>query len=209
MSRGCDFGGCERPHYGLGYCKLHHRQYRKGKQLKPPTGKAIPIEKRFWEKVEYDDVTGCLLWTGGTNGGTNHGRFRLNGMKIQAYRFAWEITGNSIPDEGWWHPVENPTGLQLDHDNPDYGCGNPRCVNPAHLEPVTAKTNARRKRSTKAASGVRNVSVTPSGKFVVQVGCDYGKHYGGTYEALTDAEQAAIGLRNSLFTNNETDRRAS
>jgi hypothetical protein len=33
-----------------------------------------------------------------------------------------------------------PPGLVLDHL-----CNNPPCVNPAHLEPVTAKENMRRK----------------------------------------------------------------
>jgi hypothetical protein len=47
---------------------------------------------------------------------------------IRAHRFAYELLVGPIPE-----------GLVIDHL-----CRNRRCVNPAHLEPVTAEENWRR-----------------------------------------------------------------
>lgn len=70
--------------------------------------------------------TGCLLWTGSRNGG--YGKVTHSGRTWQAHRFVWT------------HRVgEIPAGLELDHL-----CRTPLCVNPDHLEPVTASENHRR-----------------------------------------------------------------
>jgi hypothetical protein len=53
---------------------------------------------------------------------------RYAGRVRQAHRFAWELLRGAIPD-----------GLTLDHL-----CRNRRCVNPDHLEPVTAVENTMR-----------------------------------------------------------------
>jgi hypothetical protein len=71
---------------------------------------------------------GCWLWTGKTGNG-GYGRFRFNDRgSMGAHRFLWiSVIGPIAP------------GLQLDHL-----CRVRHCVNPAHLEPVTAKENQRR-----------------------------------------------------------------
>lgn len=51
--------------------------------------------------------------------------FRFNGEKQLAHRLAYEFIRGPIPD-----------GLQLDHL-----CRVRRCVNPAHLEPVSQREN--------------------------------------------------------------------
>lgn len=87
---------------------------------------------RFWSKVKFED---CWIWIGScwSNG---YGQFMLTeGGKIRsisAHRTAYELVVGSIPD-----------GLQLDHL-----CKNRRCVNPAHLEPVTSKVNNSRSEGT-------------------------------------------------------------
>ncbi len=82
--------------------------------------------KRFWAKVEKTD--GCWLWRG-TKRGDGRGRFKRNDRTlVYAYRFAYELVVGPIPG-----------GLALDHL-----CDDPRCVNPAHLEPKTGAENTRR-----------------------------------------------------------------
>lgn len=70
---------------------------------------------------------GCLVWTARLNH-EGYGRFWLRGKQVQAHRAAYELLVGPIPD-----------GLQIDH-----GCRNRRCINPHHLEPVTARENVMR-----------------------------------------------------------------
>ena len=80
---------------------------------------------RFWSKVAKSE--GCWNWTSTTNG-RGYGTFRVGRVKVYAHRFAYETTVGPIKE-----------GLVVDHL-----CRNPRCVNPAHLEPVTHLENVRR-----------------------------------------------------------------
>lgn len=78
---------------------------------------------------------GCWDWVGHTVDG--YGRWMQGGKPRLAYRVLYEKTVGVIP-----------TSLQIDHL-----CRNPRCVNPAHLEPVTAKENNRRSTSPTSVNG--------------------------------------------------------
>ena len=71
---------------------------------------------------------GCWLWIGSVNenGYGTVGRWR--GPQRRAHRAFYELLVGPIPD-----------GLDLDHL-----CRVRRCVNPAHLEPVTRSENLRR-----------------------------------------------------------------
>jgi hypothetical protein len=80
---------------------------------------------RFWTKV--DKTAGCWLWTGSLNHGGYGHTSRIGGSTL-AHRVAWYLTHGPVPD-----------GLTLDHL-----CRNPRCVNPAHLEPVPLAINRAR-----------------------------------------------------------------
>lgn len=81
-------------------------------------------EARFWAKVRRSD--GCWEWQGSLSS-KGYGVFWDADHKnnLLAHRVAYELVTGPIPD-----------GLQLDHL-----CRNRRCVNPAHLEPVTGKEN--------------------------------------------------------------------
>lgn len=78
-------------------------------------------EQRFWAKVHKTDL--CWIWIGTIARG--YGQFWDGQRVVGAHRFAYELLVDSIPG-----------GLQLDHL-----CRNRRCVNPAHLEPVTRREN--------------------------------------------------------------------
>lgn len=92
--------------------------------------KPKPIEDRFWQKVKENSETGCWEWQGALSNGygaIGHGTRDKHTM-YQAHRWAYEYVVAKIPE-----------GLQIDHL-----CRNRRCVNPAHLEPVTIRENLRR-----------------------------------------------------------------
>lgn len=93
---------------------------------------------RFWAKVEVDHDTGCWLWQAGRDG-KGYGQFAVGEKNVLAHRFAWQLERGPIPE-----------GLQIDHL-----CRVRHCVNPDHLEPVTARTNTLRGISISAANATK------------------------------------------------------
>jgi hypothetical protein len=88
-----------------------------------PARTALTGMDLYWSRVEKTET--CWLWTGNRNP-NGYGRF---GKPVQyAHRVAYEAMVGPIPD-----------GLTLDHL-----CRIRHCVNPAHLEPVTAAVNTMR-----------------------------------------------------------------
>jgi hypothetical protein len=88
-----------------------------------------PALDRFAEKIALTD-SGCIEWIGGLNG-VGYGQFYVGKQnrgdtgKGYAHRWSYEYHVGPIPE-----------GKHLDHL-----CRNPACVNPEHLEPVTAREN--------------------------------------------------------------------
>jgi hypothetical protein len=84
---------------------------------------------RFFANVRVAE-TGCWEWTGRTSRryGVFFGTLNDGTRATGAHRFAVE-----------WFVGPIPAGAQVDHL-----CCNPPCVNPAHLEPVTARENTQR-----------------------------------------------------------------
>lgn len=90
-----------------------------------PRGSAI---ERFSDKYFVDEKTDCWMWTGSKRP-SGYGTFSPTRDDPQcAHRWSYEHFVGPIPD-----------GLEIDHL-----CRVPSCVNPAHLEPVTRRENARR-----------------------------------------------------------------
>lgn len=123
--KSCSITGCTALARKRGWCNKHYQRWRlhgdplRERQLRPP-------EERFWAKVEKTDT--CWLWTAARSD-TGYGSFAFRRDAIRnAHKVAYEMLIGPVPE-----------GLQLDHL-----CRVRHCVNPAHLEPVTARENGRR-----------------------------------------------------------------
>lgn len=130
-------------------------------------------EERFWAKVDQNGPvnprtgTPCWVWTAHVEP-SGHGRFRVGNRMIAVHRFSWELLRGPIPD-----------GYFIDHDNPLFGCNNPACVNPDHLDPVPKFKNDQRLRRMKSnnTSGARNVSWCKRDRTWIGCVTAGGKHY--------------------------------
>lgn len=110
----CQFEGCGRRAKVKGLCTSHTQQRYRGGPLKPLQGD-IPVEDRFWSKVD-SSAPGCWPWTATRNSG-GYGHIRVGEKMRSAHRVSYELTHGPIPE-----------GMQVMHS-----CDNPACVNPAHL----------------------------------------------------------------------------
>jgi len=101
-----------------------------------PQEKRRTLAEKFWSRVSKSE--GCWTFRGPHQNG--YGRFgttfgsRSQQFEIRPHRLSYELTIGPIPQ-----------GLDLDHL-----CRNRGCVNPAHLEPVTRRTNLMRGNSISA-----------------------------------------------------------
>ena len=95
------------------------------------------LPARFRKRVKLDPESDCWLWTGAGQG-TGYGVYKATSGEpwSMAHRVAYEILVGPIPK-----------GLYLDHR-----CRVRNCVNPAHLEPVTTRTNTLRGNSPPAVN---------------------------------------------------------
>ncbi len=112
--RPCFVDGCDRAGDHRGWCARHYRRWQRSGD---PTGlKSLPVEERFWSKVDRSDPDGCWPWKRGRFS-QGYGAFYLNGRQHKAHRIAWTFTNGPIPD-----------GVLVRHH-----CDNPPCCRPDHL----------------------------------------------------------------------------
>lgn len=93
---------------------------------KRPGPKPTPVRDRFQDKYEVNE-SGCWIWVACLDV-KGYGRVSVGGRMKLAHRVSYALHIGPIPE-----------GLTLDHL-----CRVPRCVNPAHLEPVTHAENMHR-----------------------------------------------------------------
>jgi hypothetical protein len=136
----CTVEGCQGRVVARKMCKRHYRRWQKyGDPLAPrqPMKRKDPYERwvKFVQKAEEED--GCWLWTGNTNNG-GYGIFWYDDRTGLAHRWSYEHH-------------KGPLGrLHVDHL-----CRNRLCVNPSHLEKVTARENLLRGETAAAANAAK------------------------------------------------------
>ena len=120
----------------------HYRRWiDHGDPLTILTDRGTPLIERFMKRVRVDDATGCWLWTGALQP-SGYGAFSVTAVngRRRAHRWSYEYHRGPVPE-----------GLTIDHLCHDRrtchggpSCLHRRCVNPAHLEPVTPQENSAR-----------------------------------------------------------------
>lgn len=112
-----------------------------------------PLIDRFMARVLVD-ISGCWLWTAGTNSG-GYGRFAVShALNVAAHRWSYEH-----------HIGPIPSGATIDHL-----CRVRRCVNPLHLEAVTLRENLMR-------------GDTPAARNAAKISCPQGHPYDMIYKS--------------------------
>ena len=130
-TRTCSVGGCERAHFGKGYCQKHWTRVWR-------TGTSDPRPSPTFAERLTPMPNGCIEWTGYLD---RDGYGRDSNARL-VHRINYEMCVGPIPD-----------GFELDHlchtNDPTCRdgstCHHRRCVNPDHLEPVTHAENVRRR----------------------------------------------------------------
>lgn len=216
--RTCSIEGCERSHDARGFCARHYRQWRRagngpsvpacsidGCDRRAETARGwcwthhrrwqdhgdpehVPMRERLERDRFYSHTErrgACLIWTGNKNG-RGYGTWTpKEGVRHLAHRRSLELSGAVLS-----------TDQYVDHI-----CHTPLCVEPAHLRAVTPSENTWNLKGARRnnRAGVRNVSITRHGRYVVRVKKAGKVHVGGTFVQLEEAALAAELLRLELF----------
>jgi hypothetical protein len=148
----CVVDACEKKVHARTMCKQHYNRWKRTRnsQSEPLLNLSADIEERFLARVAKSE-DGCWLWTSSRRAG-GYGYFHFQGVRYRAHVWSYERYVGPIPN-----------GLQLDHlchtNDPScaggHDCLHRRCVNPAHLEPVTAQENTLRGKSLQAANAAK------------------------------------------------------
>lgn len=141
---GCTIQDCDRDVFARGWCSGHYFRWRAHGD--PLGGGPTRRRRKAWPANLLDrrerHESGCLLYTGGLTP-QGYGRVKMEGRNRLAHVAAYELEFGPLPQ-----------GMTLDHvcHTQDLTCaGGPtcahrRCVEVAHLEPVTLAENVRRSR---------------------------------------------------------------
>jgi hypothetical protein len=111
----CDIDGCERKHYGKGYCRLHYKRFKRHGDAKKEPFDIVDIKAKLLNKAMPIPECGCLIWNRSNRNG--YGLLNFKGKATSAHRVSWIVHYGPIPE-----------GLCVLHK-----CDTPACINPHHL----------------------------------------------------------------------------
>ena len=168
--RTCSITDCEGLALARGMCDTHYRRarYRARAEQVNPYWRSVPLtDSRANPIIRFNsrytvEANGCWQWTGPLTNG--YGQFGANGKSMPAHRFAYQTFVGPIPD-----------GYEIDHvchtrDQTCTGgteCPHRRCVNPAHMEPVTQRENTLRSSASSARWAQRDTCDKCGGAFTL------------------------------------------
>lgn len=187
----CSIDGCDRKLVARGYCHRHYCEARRNGM--PVVLGTIPVEDRFWSKVDKDGE--CWNWIARRDA-NGYGVFSLHGKTSLAHRVSWELTQGEAP----------PREMEIDH-----ACRNSSCVNPDHLKLADRSRNMQNQsdKGHKGRNGVRGVYWHKANKkWVAQVRHNRKTYYLGQFETIEEAAAVAKEKRLELHIYNDTDRAA-
>ncbi len=136
LRKECTIEGCSGVLLARGWCCKHYNRWAKHGD---PTFTLIAMgtpEARFWEHVDRRGPGECWPWKASISMGNGYSKFTYyvggKQLTVSGHKFIYELIHGPVA-----------LGFQVDHVWAR-GCRLRHCVNPAHLEAVTAKENTRR-----------------------------------------------------------------
>lgn len=144
----CSIDGCAKAYFGHGWCEMHYDRWRSHGDPLVETIIVGDDVRRILSHFDRRGADDCWPWHS-TLDSDGYGVIQLEGRQVKAHRWVYEREVGIIPD-----------GLTLDHLCHTASvtcmeaakCEHRRCVNPAHLEPVTNAENVRRARAQQQAA---------------------------------------------------------
>jgi len=202
----CSFNGCSRPTETKGLCVGHYLQQYNGRKLALLQSHICTPNKIVYDE---DDVSCWLVLTG--RDGLESGRARIDlADLLRVGKMRWwlehgyaqaRLDGGKSKYTRLQNWIRSPaSGCINDHINRD-----PLDNRKSNLRDATEGENhqnlpgASRKNNT---TGYRGVGRTRWGRFSARAGKDYKTYQGGVFDTVEEANEAAIALRNKLFTHN-------
>lgn len=186
----CTIEGCTSPVRvkSKGWCNKHYRRWvRTGDPLKVAWERGNP-EANFWAKVRRGSTDECWPWTGAISV-DGYGVFVAPGYRM-AHRYAYTLLVGLIPDGAELdHLCHNKAGCVLAGRD----CPHRRCVNTAHLEPVTPTENRQRVNPVARRRGPLKIGTIQAAK----THCPRGHEYtaGNTYVDTRGSRNCRICAR--------------